>query len=482
MIIGIDIGTQSLKVVVTDTSLQLKGEASAAYQPEYPEPGWAEQDPALWEQALAPTIARALDGAGIAASEITALGIGGQLDGCIAVDQNNIPLHPCLIWMDRRAVSETEGMQSADIQTRTGVVLDASHPAAKMRWLQNNIAEPSRIHHFHLPVSYLVEKLTGNAVVDHALASTTMLYALNTRDFDPWLLEQFQISRDHLPAIADAESRAGLLTASGAELTGLPAGISVAVGTGDDFTTPLGAGLIHPGRMACVLGTAEVVGALHDKPLIDETGLLETHAFAGSRYFIENPGWLSGGALTWLCELLKFRDFAELDSLASGVPAGSEGLIFLPALNGTMAPEWIASARGCFYGLTPAHSAGHFARATLEGTAFAMRDVASRLAELGSDINTILLLGGGAKSRLWAQIRADMTGMPVEIPVLTDTAPLGSAILGAVAAGLYADVISAAEGVGQISHVIEPDQNSKPVYDAAYERYRLLFESLRPLY
>lgn len=482
MIVGIDIGTQSLKAVVTDRAMQIKGEAAAPYQPDFPKPGWAEQDPSLWEKALAPTIAQALNAAGVAASDVEAIGLGGQLDGCIAVDKDLKPLYPCLIWMDRRAESELAEMPADEIHRRGGIIMDASHPAAKMRWLQRNIPNADRIHLFHFPVSYVVHKLTGQAVMDHGLASTTMLYSLEDRALDPWLLEQFGIDHDALPSIDDAEACAGTLTQEGAALCGLPAGTPVAVGTGDDFTTPLGAGIAQPGKMACVLGTAEVVGALHTSPVVDSGHLLETHAYAGGTYFVENPGWLSGGALKWLCDLLKFESFQALDEAASAVPAGSEGLNFLPALNGTMAPEWIASARGCFYGLTPAHGPGHLARATLEGTAFAMRDVLECLKRLDVDVTSIVALGGGAKSRLWTQIRADMTGLPVEVPLVTDTAPVGSATLGAVAIGVFPDVPSAVKSLGAVSHVMEPDVSVKAQYDEMYERYRLLFNSLRPMY
>ena len=260
---------------------------------------------------------------------------------------------------------------------------------------------------FHQPVSYLVARLTGEHVFDHGLASTTMLYSLERRDFDPELLAAFGIAVDELPSIAEASDRAGALSAAGAELAGLPAGIPVAVGMGDDFAAPLGAGLVAPGRVACVLGTAEVVGALDETPKVDPRGLVETHGYPGGGFYIENPGWLSGGGLAWLREVLAVADFAAFDRAAAEVPPGAEGVTFFPALSGAMAPEWIAAARGCFYGLSPAHGAGHLARAMLEGCAFAMRDVVERLGELGVPAHGLLLLGGGAKSRLWAHIRAD---------------------------------------------------------------------------
>ncbi|MDH3919042.1 MAG: FGGY family carbohydrate kinase, partial [Rhodospirillales bacterium] len=422
--VGVDIGTQSLKAVVLDDRLHLLGEAATAYEPDYPRPGWAEQSPALWEDALGLTIAKALAAAGRAAAEVRTLGIAGQLDGCIAVDAEGRALGPCIIWMDRRAEAQAKVVEPDELRRVTGVTRDATHMAAKIRWLKQEAFEASR---FHQPVSYLVARLTGAQVFDHGLASTTMLYSLATRGYVPELLAAFGIEENELPAIAEAHEPAGRLTAEGAQLCGLPQGTVVAVGTGDDFSTPLGAGLVTPGRVACVLGTAEVVGALDGSAKIDPTGLVETHSYAGGRFYIENPGWISGGALAWLRGLLRPVGFAELDRLAAEVPPGAGGVTFLPALNGAMAPEWIASARGCFYGLTPAHGAGHLARAVLEGCAFAMRDVIERLVEMDVATEALLLLGGGAKSRLWAQIRADCTGLPAQIPVVRDTSPVGAA-------------------------------------------------------
>ncbi len=482
MIIGIDIGTQSLKAVVVDQLLCVRGEAAVPYQPSFPQPGWAEQNPELWLAALAPAIGRALHQAKIKPTQISALGIGGQLDGCIALRRDGRVVHPCLIWMDRRAESELSGLPAADIQKLTGVMLDASHMAAKIRWLKSHIVQAKTGCIFHQPSSYLVYRLCGSHVMDHGLASTTMLYSLANRDFDPHLLDLFGIARAELPEIARAEARAGEITAQGSRLTGLPEGTTVAVGTGDDFSTPLGAGVISPGCLVCVLGTAEVVGAVHSEAILDDQCLVETHAYPGGKFLIENPGWLSGGALTWFKQVLKLDQIAEFDRLAGTVPPGAEGLTFLPGLSGTMAPEWVASARACFYGLTPAHSRAHMARAVLEGTAFAMRDVADRLKELGVSLNRIILLGGGAKSELWAAIRADLTGLPVDIPRNTDTAPVGSALLAAVAVGALPDLPSAIERLNNECDTVAPNNDHRPAYAAAYGAYRQLFYSLRPMF
>jgi xylulokinase len=482
MIVGVDIGTQSLKAVVTDENLRLLGEAWCAYRPSFPRPGWAEQEPRLWEEALAPTIGRALEAAGTTAGSVQGLGICGQLDGCVAIDRHGWPLGPCIIWMDRRAEAEVAGLPVERIRNVTGLVLDATHMAAKARWLKRHAPERAAIQRFHQPVSYLVARLTGEHVFDHGLASTTMAYGLERRGLDARLLELFELEAGELPAIAEAFDCAGTLHRKGAALTGLPEGTPVAVGTGDDFSNPLGAGLVEPGRLACALGTAEVVGALHQLPVIDRRGLVETHGYPGGRYFIENPGWLAGGALAWFVETFRLGDVRELDALAETVPAGADGVTFLPAMGGAMAPEWIAAARGCFYGLAPVHGSAHLARAVLEGCAFAMRDVLQRLLEMNLTADSILLLGGGARSRIWAQIRADLTGLPVAVPRVIATSPMGAAVLASVAGGLQPGLLEAARQVAGAASVVEPDPAEKRAYDDAYAAYRKLFDSLRPMF
>jgi xylulokinase len=482
MILGIDVGTQSLKAVVVDDGMNVIGEGSTPYQPTFPKPGWADQDPSLWEQALKPSISKALSAAGIKHTDIKAIGIGGQLDGCVPVDGSGNPVGQCLIWLDRRAFGVLDSIDPKQVLDTNGIILDATHMAAKIRWLkkEGNLSAPAKM--YHQPVSYLVSKLTGEHVFDHGLASTTMVYSLENMALDPALLDAFEIAAEELPRIDDSAATAGVLSAAGAHLTGLPAGIPVAVGTGDDFSSPLGAGVIKPGEVACVLGTAEVVGAVHTEPAIDHNGLLEAHGYAGGRYFIENPGWFSGGSIAWLQKVCRIETLEEFNSLAAAVAPGCDDVLFLPALSGAMAPEWIAEARGAFYGLTPSHETGHFVRAVLEGCAHAMRDVVDRLDSMGVPTDKIVLVGGGARSEVWARIRADLTGRPVEMSRMVDTSPIGGAILGAVAAGIFPDVESAASLIDRQSTLIEPNPANKEAHDKAYTAYRELFESLKPMY
>lgn len=481
LVVGIDIGTQSLKVVVADEALSVVGEASVAYAPAFPRPGWAEQNPQLWLDALAPAIGAALANAGRSPGDIAGIALGGQLDGCVP-SAGGRALAPCIIWMDRRADGLLSGIPPDLVRDRAGLVCDATHMAAKIRWAARELTEAGAVEVWHQPVSFVLEALTGVRLMDHGLASTTMLYGLETRGYDPVLLDAFGIDAAKLPGIADAESVAGTLTPAGAALTGLPAGIPVAVGTGDDFTNLLGAGLLQPGTATAALGTAEVVGALSDGLIIDRDLLVETHGYVGGRYVLSNPGWLSGGAVTWFLQTFSVESAAEMSALAAAVPATSEGLLFLPALSGAMAPRWVAGARGTFYGLTPAHGKAHCARAVLEGTAFAMFDVIERLVALGVPVSRLRLMGGGARSAEWVQIRADLSGLPTEVSTLADASPLGAAVLASVAAGVHPNVASAMSAMRTRFTLVEPDPAKRDAYLVAHARYRTLFESLAPLY
>lgn len=472
-VVGIDLGTQSCKAVVCGDDLRVLGKHSVSLTTQFPQPGWAEQDPRAWEAALAPAIAGALAKAGLHANDISALAIVGQLDGCVAVDASCAPLHPCLIWQDRRAVDEALRAPAGQVFAITGQVADPSHLAPKAAWLQRPKAR------FHQPVSYLVERLTGEAVIDVALASSCMLLELATRTWSPALLAAFELSPAQLPSIRETCAIAGTLTAEGARLTGLPVTTIVAVGTGDDFANPLGAGITQPGSIAVTLGTAEVVGALSTTLVLDRSAepMVETHAYPTGAFFVENPGWLSGGAIEWAVALLGLADARALDALAATAPPGCDGATFVPALAGAMTPVWRPHARGTFHGLAASHGREHLARAVLEGLAFGCRDVVDRLATMGLAGDRVVLVGGGANSALWAQLRADITGLRHEVIANPDTSPLGAAMIASVAAGHFADLVAAA------TRVIPPHTDYEPGdrQDAAYERYCRLVAALAPL-
>lgn len=478
--LGIDIGTQSLKAVVHGDDMALLGAGSVAYQPTSPRPGWAEQDPQFWLDALRPAIGAALAAAKISSEDIRAIAVSGQLDGCVPTNAGGRAMAPAILWMDRRASPLLADMDPTMVRERCGLVLDATHMGGKIAWLSRHLENRKRVAVWHQPVSFMVEALTGARVMSHSLASTTMLYDLHKRDWSDTLADLFGTRRAELPAIAIETAVADGLSAAGAELTGLPVGIPVAVGTGDDFSNLIGSGVTAPGVATVSLGTAEVVGTLHDKVMIDPDMLVETHRFVGGSVHLGNPGWLSGGAVRWAANLLSVADDAAFMALAAEAEPGCGGLVFIPALSGAMAPKWVANARGSFVGLTTSHGRAEMARAVLEGNAFAMRDVLDRLAALGAKSERVRLAGGGARSPLWAQMRADLMQLPVETLTASDASATGAAVLAAVTAAIYPDIAAAVAALELRPETVAPDTANAAVYDDAYRRYREVFAALEP--
>jgi len=425
-VLGLDLGTQSAKAVVYDPQLRVRGRGRAAIATHYPRAGWAEQDPGAWEVAVGAAIAAALVDAQVGARQIAGLGLTGQLDGMIAVDEAGAPLGPCLPWLDRRATAAMPALDDDAVLALTGQVVDASHLAGKARWWDRHGGGP-RAARFHQPVSYLVERLTGARVLDHGLASTTLLYDLAGACWSPAQLSAFDLDRARLPTIADAHARAGTLHARGAASTGLVVGTPVAVGTGDDFATGLGIGL-PTGALLCAIGTAEVVAARGPITARDLGRLVEVHPEPRGGGLLENPGWAAGGAIAWLAALTG-RDAAALDAEVAAIGPGADGVTYVPALGGAMVPVWNPRARGAFVGLGAGHDAGHLARAIYEACAVAMTLVGERIASLGAPCDAIHLVGGGARADTWAQIRADVAGLPVARWDDPDACPRGAAML-----------------------------------------------------
>ena len=210
--------------------------------------------------------------------------------------------------------------------------------------------------------------------------------------------------------------------------------------------------------------------------------MLETHGYPTGAYYVENPGWMAGGAVRWAANLLGLASDAELDALAAAAPPGAGGVTFIPALVGAMTPVWRPHARGTLHGLAASHGRGHIARAVLEGLAFAARDVVDRLGALGLPAGRVLLLGGGSRSAVWAQLRADVLGVPHDVAASTDTCPIGAAMIASVAAGIHHNLAAAAALAPPSARTFEPGPAvDVAAADAAYARYRTLVEHLAPL-
>ena len=484
-----DVGSQSVKGILLDPSGTVVAQAAAGYPVEYPHPGWAQQDSLDWRRAIASVVGELRASAGIMAEDIAVLGLASQVDGLVAVDADAEPLGPAIIWLDRRATAQARTLRDvvgrANVRRLTGLNLDASHVAFKMLWLRDE--QPTifeRAAGLLLPGSALLAWLTGERLVDHANASSTLLYDITTRDWSPEMLEATGLDAGRLGTIADAADAGGRLRPKAAAAVGLTTATRVVVGTGDEHSAALGAGGIRPGIVIDITGTAEPVGVAATTPVIDDTGLVETHGHADPRvWLVENPGFVSGGSVAWFTEAFGGgATAAQLDDeAAAGTVPGTNGVTFLPTLSGATAPRWNDRARGVYAGLSLNHGRAHLYRALLEGCTFALRDIVDRLDAMGLVRDEIRVVGGGARSPLWLQMKADVTGRAVRVMASDESTALGAAMLAGVGAGTFAGLDEAVERLATLEpRVYEPDRATAGAYDDAYGRYRALFDALEP--
>ena len=421
-VIGIDVGSQSVKAGLFDDAGTAVAEASAPCEMSHPCSGWAEQDPADWERGIARTVRELRERAGVGASDVEMLALASQVDGLVAVDGRLRALRPAIIWLDRRATEQSDRLSDAvgedELIIRTGLNPDASHTAPKAMWLRDEEPEQYGAARWLAPVGgHLAGWLTGNC--------------------------------------------------------------RVAVGTGDEHGAALGAGAVGPGVVVDVTGTAEPVAVPSNEVVLDAERLVETHAHAAAgRLLIENPGFVSGGSTSWWASAQGIPQ-SEVFVQAALAPPGSEGALFLPTLSGAWAPRWNGRMRGSFAGLGLHHDRTHLARAVLEGCAFALRDIVDRFDAMGLGGEELRVVGGGARSPLWLQIKADVTGHPVRAVRGDHATSAGAAMLAGVAAGWFADLDEAAERIVHLAdEPVRPRDETAMIYEEAYRAYRRLFDGV----
>jgi xylulokinase len=497
-VVGVDVGSQGTCAQALEPDGTLVATSYAPHALSYPRAGWAEQDPGQWTAALVQTLANLR--AATAGREIIALSFGSQLDGVVAAAADGTPLRPAIIWCDRRAGEECEAVaQRADpehLLALTGCNIDPGHIAPKIAWLARHEPETHRAAAvFAPPGSWVAWRAAGRLAVDPSNGSSTGVLDPRTRDWAPDACTAFDVDPGRLPPVLRADAVLGPIVAWLREATGLDDRTLVVLGAGDEMAATLGAGVVDPGVVCDVLGTAEPVCAVVGEPAHDPTGLVELHPHADpDTWLLENPGWLSGGAYRWFRDELGGPETALaresgadvyelLDDLAAGVPPGAGGVSWMPALAGAMAPEWNAHARAGWFGLTAAHTRAHLARALLEGNAAALRDVIEAMAAAGHPPHAVVCVGGGARGRLLCELRAHVTGLPVSVPDDVETTARGAAMLAAAGVGLHPTVAAAGSAMAcPRGDPMQPDPELRGVYDDLHRRHRRLYAALRPLF
>jgi xylulokinase len=481
MLLGLDLGTSSVKALLLSEDGGSVGEGSASYPVRSPRPGWAESSGEDWWNAVVEATETAV---GLRGAQVAALGLSGQMHGVVLADDHGRPLRPAVLWADARSGEQLSAYRGLDEDAKRRL---ANPPAVGMAgpsllWLRDH--EPGVYASARCalqPKDWLRLRLTGEVAAEPSDASATLLYDLESDDWAYPVVEALDLRPDLLaPLIASADV-AGTLAAEAAGDLGLRAGLPVAAGAADTAAAMLGGGLLRPGFVQLTVGTGGQIIAPRASPEPDPH--VRTHLYRAaapdlwySMAAIQNAGL----ALEWVRKTLR-ASWEQVYEEAFAVPPGAGGVVFLPYLSGERTPRFDPDARGAWTGLGLDHGRGHLLRSALEGVAFALREGLEALEDAGIVVPELRLAGGGTASELWRRLLADVLGRPLRpLPdaVASVASARGAALLAGVASGVYRvpeDTLALAPDPGR---VIRPGDASE-AYEAAYARYRELYPRLR---
>lgn len=488
-VIGIDSSTTATKAILIDRVGKVRGTASSAYGFETPHPLWTEQDPRLWWDASVAAVSQLIADQGISGSDVEAVGLAGQMHGSVLLDSHGEVVRPAILWNDQRTEAEC-----AEIRRRVGAdrLIEVTgndaltgFTAPKLLWVQRHEPENwARVSHVLLPKDYVRYRLTDDLAVDVADGSGTILFDLAARTWSPEVLEALDIAPSLMPSTFEGPTITGAVSKAAAQAMGLRPGTPVVAGGGDQSANAVGVGAVSPGVVALSLGTSGVVFATTAGPAIEARGRVHSfcHAVPG-RWHMMGVMLSAAGSLRWLRDAL--APGAAFDDLVDGaneVPAGSDGLLFLPYLTGERTPHPDPLARGAFIGLTIRHDLRHLTRAVLEGVAFGLRDGLDLM--IGSGLpapSQIRASGGGVRSGLWRQILADVLEAEIATVQTEEGAAYGAGLLAAVGAEWFEKVEDACAAVVTVTPAAKPS-DSASLYREAHDRYRDLYPALAPTF
>ncbi|MGD0003109.1 MAG: FGGY family carbohydrate kinase [Anaerolineaceae bacterium] len=492
-VLAIDIGTQSSRAALVDFSGNILASAAQAYDLESPAPGWAQQDARLWWQSSVANIRRVFEKSGISPGSVAAVAAGSQMHAAIPIDFSGEVLVPAVqLWCDKRCAGFVAELgKRTEIQeafSLVGNVPTAAWLGLKIMWLQANRPD---VYHKTWKVltagAYITYQLTGGfPVIDYSEASGSFLMDAKRRTWSSHMFDLLGLDAEKLPLLLPSSQVAGKVSRQAAQTTGLLEGTPVAVGAGDMLCTLLAAGLTQTGRAVDITGTSSIICIYTNQPVLDQRLMNLHHCM---------PGWITfgisdsgGGSLKWfkdafcqeekeIAALSGGSPYRLLDEQAEQVEPGAEGLLFYPYLLGerTLGSPY---SRGVFFGLSPRSSKGALARAIMEGVSFEMLRSLEIARQSGMQVDQIRLVGGGAQSPLWCQIKANIYQLPVAVLKTFEGGTLGAAILAGVAGGVFPDEASVADQVVQIDHVLFPDPGQADLYQRMYEVYKQLHDRM----
>jgi len=495
--LGIDIGTSGTKTLAVDERGKIVADATATYPNLHPRPLWSEQDPEDWWRATVKTVRGVVKQARLKPADVKAIGLSGQMHGSVFLDKQNRVIRPAILWNDQRTAAEC-----AEIERRAGgraeLIRMVANPALtgftapKILWLRNH--EPKNFDKtvkVLLPKDDVRRRLTGEFATDVSDASGMLLLDVAKRNWSGELLGKLELDPNWFARCYESQEITGKLTPLVAKELGLSTGCIVVGGAGDCAAGAVGNGIVKTGLLSTSIGTSGVMFVHSDTIEVDPAGRLHTfcHAVKG-KWHMMGVNLSSGGCLQWfrnrLCQAeiaaakrSKIDPYEILTAEAEKISAGSDGLFFLPYLSGERTPHADPDARGCFIGLTLAHTRGHLVRAILEGVTYALRDSLAIIQQLGVPVRQIRASGGGSRSPLWRQIQADVFGQKVATINAEEGPGYGVALLAAVGAGAFKDVPEACAATIRVVRETPTNRAARAQYDRAFPIYQGLYRSLK---
>ena len=486
-LLGIDIGTSACKVAVFDEEGKVLAQSNQPYRVYYPQSGWVEQNAEEWWQAICEGIREVLSQEGVSAEEIKGIGVDGQSWSAIPIDKEGRVLHNSPIWMDTRArqicdrVKKDIGEDA--IFNVAGNDFLPSYTTPKILWFKEERPDIYKNTYKVLQSnSFIVMKLTGVLSQDYSQSYGIHFFDMEKLKYDEELAGKMGIPLDVMPKLYACDEVVGVVTKQAAELTGLKEGTPVVAGGLDAACGTLGAGVYKPGQTQEQGGQAGGMSICTDEVLAHKKLILSPHVVPGM-WLLQGGTVGGGGTLKWFRqEFGKDLSFDDLTMEASKVPAGADGVLFLPYMAGERSPIWNPDAKGVFYGLSFDKTRGHMIRAVLEGVAYSLEHNLRTAAETGIQIDVLNAMGGASNSLLWTQIKADVTGKTIQVPTSDTATTLGAAILAGIGSGVYKDYDEAVKRTIVITRTQEPNPENRKVYEEAMEHYLKLSGVLQPMF
>ena len=480
--IGIDLGTSSVKTLLTDEKGKILNSVSKSYPLSFPYDGWSEQNPDDWWEAVKYCIDKLT--LNIDKNEIKGIGCGGQMHGLVILDKDDRVIRPAILWNDGRTDKETDYLNNVigkdKLSSLTGNIAFAGFTAPKILWVKNNEPENfKKIAKIMLPKDYINYKLTGVHSCDYSDASGMLLLDVKNKCWSDEMLKICGIGLNVMPKLFESYEVIGKVKAD----IGLPFDIKVVAGAGDNAAAAVGTGTVGDGGCNISLGTSGTIFISSDKFKVDALNSLHAFAHADGGYHLMGCMLSAASCNKWFYEsILETDDYDGLQGSIAEDDLGRNNIYFLPYLMGERSPINDTDARGAFIGMSMDTSRKAMVQAVMEGVAFAIKDSFEIAVNQGIDIKRSYICGGGAKCEIWCKMIADILNIPIDIPLTEDGPGFGGAMLAMVGCGEYENVEDCCRAICKTKRVIEPDKEIALRYKAKYEKFREIYPAMKSLF